>query len=135
MKPLYIKCFSILLFCFLALSTFAQNTIKGKITDQSGQPIPGVSVTEKGTRNATSSDGNGAFSINVKQGSTLIFSSVGLIPKEVIVGASSTLNVTLNEDAQSLGEVVVTALGIKKEKRNLGYAITEIKGSDLSSTN
>lgn len=133
MKQLYLKCVSILLLCLVAATTYAQTRVTGKVTDQSGQPLPGVSVTEKGTKNGTSTDSNGSFAISVAQGSTLVFKSVGLLTREVPVGSSGVVNVSLSEDEQTLTEVnITTALGVKKEKKAVGYAVQEVKGKDLT---
>lgn len=131
MKQLYLKCVSILLFCLVAATTYAQTRVTGKVTDQSGQPLPGVSVTEKGTKNGTSTDSNGSFSISVAQGGVLTFKSVGLLSKEVSVGTSTTLNIKMEEDQQALTEVVVTALGVKREAKSVGYSVQKVGGDDL----
>ncbi|WP_276088990.1 SusC/RagA family TonB-linked outer membrane protein [Pedobacter sp. JY14-1] len=132
MKQIYFRCLGVMLFTLMAVTAYAQKTVTGTVTEKAGQPIPGVSVTEKGTRNGTSTDASGKFSLSVKPGSVLTFTSIGLAAKEVTVGESSTINVTLEDDANQLGEVVVTALGIKREKKSLGYAVQEVKGETLS---
>lgn len=131
MKQIYFRCLGVMLFTLMAVTAYAQKTVTGTVTEKAGQPIPGVSVTEKGTRNGTSTDASGKFSLSVKPGSVLTFTSIGLAAKEVTVGESSTINVTLEDDANQLGEVVVTALGIKREKKSLGYAVQEVKGQTL----
>ena len=113
--------------------TLAQ-TISGTVTDEGGTPLPGVNVVEKGTNNGTSTDFDGNYSINVSGSTaTLVFSSLGFTTAEMPVGGQSTVNVSLVEDAEQLGEVVVTALGIKKEAKALGYAVTQVGGEELSS--
>src|SRR5690606_27641492 len=107
------------------------NPVTGTVTDNLGAPLPGVNVVEKGTTNGTSTDFDGNYAINVPSSATLVFSYLGFSAKEVVVGGQSAINVSLEEEAQQLGEVVVTALGIKREKKSLGYAWQEIKGSDL----
>ncbi|WP_345192184.1 SusC/RagA family TonB-linked outer membrane protein [Algibacter agarivorans] len=122
-----------LLLAFVVQITFAQEkTISGTVSDGSGLPLPGASVIIKGTSSGTSSDFDGNYSISAKQGATLVFSFVGYTTKEIAVGASNTINVTLQEDAEALEEVVVTALGISKQKRTLGYAISEVDGEDIN---
>ena len=127
--------FSGILTLLLALAvqlTFAQEkTITGIISDNSGLPLPGATVLVKGTTSGTSTDFDGKYSINVKTGSTLVFSFVGYTTQEVKVGASSSINVTLSEDSQALEEVVVTAQGIKREKRALGYAVSEVTSQQI----
>lgn len=104
--------------------------VKGKVTDNTGE-LPGVSVLIKGTKIGTSTDFNGMYSIKAEKGATIIFSSLGFKTKEVQVN-SNTLNVVLEEDTNVLNEVVVTALGISREKKSLGYAIQEVDGDNLN---
>ena len=116
-----------LLLAFVVQLTFAQEkTISGTVSDGSGLPLPGATVLVKGTSSGTSSDFDGNYSIKANQGSTLVFSFVGYTTKEVSVGASNTINVTLQEDAESLEEVVVTAFGIKREKREITYQTEKV---------
>ncbi|KIA91874.1 TonB-dependent receptor [Pedobacter kyungheensis] len=110
--------------------TSAQTKISGIVKDDAQQPIPGVSVLVKGTKKAISTDLSGRFTIDAKTGETLLLSSIGFISQEVQV-SGNTLAIILKTDSKNLNEVVVTALGIRKEKRNLGYAIQEVKGADL----
>jgi TonB-linked SusC/RagA family outer membrane protein len=122
-----------LLLAFVVQLTFAQEkTISGVVSDGSGLPLPGATVLIKGTTSGTSSDFDGNYSIQAAQGSTLVFSFVGYTTKEMAVGASNSINVTLQEDAQALEEVVVTALGIKREEKALGYSVQSIKGEGLT---
>ena len=106
------------------------NKVTGKVSDATG-PIIGASVVEKGTANGTITDLDGNFSLNVKAGATLVVSYVGYKSEEVKVG-KGPLNITLKEDAKALDEVVVTALGIKRERKALGYGIDEVKGEALT---
>ncbi|SFZ89272.1 TonB-linked outer membrane protein, SusC/RagA family [Flaviramulus basaltis] len=123
-----------LLLAFVVQLTFAQEkTVSGTVSDASGLPLPGATVLVKGTTSGTSTDFDGKYSIEANQSATLVFSFVGYSTKEVVVGASNTVNITLEEDAESLEEVVVTALGIKREKKSLGYATQEVKGDAVSS--
>lgn len=108
-------------------------TVTGTISDTSGVPLPGVNVVEKGTNNGTSTDFDGNYSIAVSSPSaTLVFSSLGYGTAEVPISGQSTVNVSLDEDASQLDEVVVTALGISREKKSLGYAVTEVQGADVA---
>jgi TonB-linked SusC/RagA family outer membrane protein len=102
------------------------NKVTGAVKDALG-PIIGASVMEKGTSNGTITDMDGKFSLNVRSGATLVISYVGYKPKEVKASQSS-LNIVLEEDSKMLSEVVVTALGIKRERKALGYGIDEVKG-------
>jgi len=131
----------LLLIIFLsALSTtnvLAQEkkTITGIVRDAAGIPLPGVSINEKGSTTATSTDNYGKFTIRVNANATLRFSFLGFTSQEITIGNNATINVKLLEDAKALNEVVVTALGIKKEKRQLGYSVTEVKGDVLAKSN
>ena len=85
--------------------------------------LPGATVLIKGTTTGTSTDFDGKYSISASQGATLVFSFVGYTTQEINVGASNTINITMTEDAEALEEVVVTALGIKRNERSLGYSV------------
>lgn len=115
----------------LPLIVFGQDAIKGKVTDRSGVAIPGVSIQIKETKQGTTSDGNGSFSIMVNKGQTLVFSILGFKSQEIAIKNQAFINVILQDDSKSLNEVVVTALGIKKEAKTIGYSVQEVKGEDL----
>ncbi|HEY9361726.1 MAG TPA: carboxypeptidase-like regulatory domain-containing protein, partial [Chitinophagaceae bacterium] len=106
--------------------------VSGQVTSSQGTPLRGVSVTVKGTATGTSTDGRGAYSINVSGNGTLVFSFIGFITQEVSVSNQTTINVELQEELKELNEVVVTALGIKRQVKSLGYSTTEIPGSTLT---
>ena len=119
-----------LLLAFIVQFTFAQEkTITGTVTDDSG-PLPGVSVVIKGTTTGTETDFDGNYSITANVGDVLVYSFVGMATQEKVVGDSNTINVVLVAD-NVLDEVVVTAYGIKKEKRSVGYAVQEVGGEDI----
>ncbi|WP_165024957.1 SusC/RagA family TonB-linked outer membrane protein [Dysgonomonas sp. ZJ279] len=110
-----------------------QQKVTGIITDADG-PIPGATVSVKGTTNATMADENGQFTLsNVPQGATITASSVGYVTVEARYTGQPTLNFTLKSNTTDLDEVVVTALGMKRSQKSLGYAMTELKGEDLNS--
>jgi len=118
--------------CILGVSSLQAQTVTGTITDAvDGTPLPGVNVIVKGTKNGVSSDFDGNYSIDLKNGSVLMFSYMGYKSQDVTVNGKSVLNVALEQSAEALNEVVVTALGIKREKKSLGYAVQEIDGSTL----
>ncbi|MGL5272206.1 MAG: SusC/RagA family TonB-linked outer membrane protein [Phocaeicola sp.] len=104
--------------------------VTGVVTDASG-PIIGASIMEKGKSNGTITDFDGCFTLDVSPGAILVISYVGYTPKEVKV-TGEALNVTLQEDNQMLSEVVVTALGIKRDRKALGYGVAEVKGEALT---
>ena len=118
---------------FVATAAFAQNvTVKGKVVDDAGFPLPGAGVVIEGTTTGTITDIDGNFELAAKAGANLVISSIGYADATVIVPAGGgTVNVTLHEDSEMLNEVVVTALGITREKKTLGYAIQEVKGEEL----
>ncbi|UBM59388.1 SusC/RagA family TonB-linked outer membrane protein [Marinilongibacter aquaticus] len=111
-------------------------SITGKVLDETGEGFPGVTVLLKGSQVGTSTDADGLFSIeipdNALSSAVLIFSFVGYIPQEVLVGNQSDIVVNLKSDTKSLNEVVVTALGITREKKALSYAVSEVKGSEFT---
>jgi TonB-linked SusC/RagA family outer membrane protein len=117
----------------LSQSTIAQpKTVTGFVKDAStNEALPGVNVVVKTTTSGTSTGVDGSYSIKVVPGQFLVFSSIGYTPKEVIVGSVNQIDVQLSPDVQGLGEVIVTALGIKAEKKNLGIAVTEVKGAEV----
>lgn len=119
------------LLLFSGSQLFAQAT-KGKVTDSNQSPLVGVNILLKGTAKGTVTDVSGNYSINVPKGGILIFRSLGFATKEVEIGDRTVVDVVLEAKAESLDEVVVTALGIQKDKKALGYAVTELKGSDFT---
>jgi len=113
-----------------------ERTITGTVTTSGdGMTLPGVNVIIKGTNQGTVTDMDGKYSINVSETASLLFSSVGFSSKEVVVGNQTVINISLLEDLESLDEVVITALGISREKKSLGYATQEVDGDDLNLTN
>lgn len=115
-------------------TTVSKLTIKGKVVDESGQPLPGASIKLKGTSAGVSADMNGAFSIDAPDNkSILVVSFVGFQTREITVGDNSFLTITLSGSGK-LSEVIVTALGIKKEEKQLGYSITQVSGEEVSTT-
>ncbi len=119
-----------LLLAFVVHLTFAQEkTVSGTVTDQDGLPLPGVNIVVEGTTSGTQTDFDGNYAIQASEGQTLLFSYIGQRDVRVSVGAGNTVNVQMEEDAQALEEVIVTAQGIKREKKALGYAVTSV-GSD-----
>ena len=111
---------------------FAQNrVITGQVKDDKGDPIPFASVTIKGTNKGTTTDANGNFRIEAKAGDVLLLSAVGSKEREVAVGSSNTYNVALDKSGV-LQEVVVTALGVQKQPKELGYSVARVKNSELT---
>ncbi len=130
MKSLLVSFF----LCFAGFSIYAQNyEIKGTVSDASGSPLPGVSVVVKNTTKGTSTDFDGKFTLSdIQNRGALVFSFLGYITKEIAIGNSDYLNIILIEDTQRLDEVVITALGIKREEKALGYAVQKVSGEVLT---
>lgn len=124
--------------CFLLFhyQSFAQGkTITGTVTSaEDNFKLPGVSIGVKGTARGTVTDATGTYSISAQPSDVLVFSYIGMETMERQVGEATTINVALKPDSKSLNEVVVTALGIKQEKKALGYAVTEVKGATIAQT-
>jgi hypothetical protein len=121
----------VLMTCSAAMAQELQ--VSGKVTSGEDQsPLPGVNILVKGTTSGTISDANGAFTINVSSGNdVLVFSFVGFMSQEVPIGGRTSFDVTLASDAKQLSEIVITALGIEKDKKALGYATQNVDGSQL----
>ncbi|MBR3285603.1 MAG: TonB-dependent receptor plug domain-containing protein, partial [Bacteroidales bacterium] len=118
----------------LATAVFAQNvSVSGTVTDASnGESVPGASVILRGTTTGTVTNLDGMFALTVPSNAALIISSIGYKTVEVPVNGRSTINVALEVDNELLEEVVVTALGISREKKALGYAVQDVKGDALT---
>ncbi len=111
---------------------FAQNrVITGQVKDDKGEPVPFASVTVKGTNRGTSTDANGNFRIEAASGEVLVISAVGSKEREVAVGSSTTYSVSL-EKSGNLQEVVVTALGVQKQPKELGYSVARVDNKTLT---
>ncbi|KAF2342103.1 SusC/RagA family TonB-linked outer membrane protein [Flavobacterium tistrianum] len=125
--------FLVLLLVLVAQLSFAQErAVSGTVSDNAGMPLPGVSVLVKGTKTGTQTDFDGKFSIKVSPSQILVFSYIGMKTQEV-AASSSTVNVKLADaGAQELEGVVVTAFGIKREKKSLGYATTTLKSDAIT---
>lgn len=110
------------------------NIVRGTVLDERGETLVGVSVIIQGTSTGTATDAKGRFEIRAKRGDVLVVSSIGFITETVTV-TGNTLTVTLKEDSQMLGEVVVTALGLPKQARQVGYATTRVSTDEIERTN
>ncbi|WP_460189146.1 SusC/RagA family TonB-linked outer membrane protein [Urechidicola sp. KH5] len=120
-----------LVLALIAQISFAQTkTITGNVTDETG-PLPGVSIVVKGTNNGTETDFDGKYSIEAASGDVLQFSFVGMASQEISVGESNEINVVLESD-NMLDEVIVTALGISKQEKAIGYAVQKVEGEQIS---
>ena len=121
-----------LILAFVVHLTFAQEkTVSGTVSDNNSLPLPGATVLIQGTTTGTSTDFDGNYSISTNVGDVLKFSYVGYSTQSVTVGASNRINVILQPDNE-LEEVVVTALGIKREEKAIGYSVQSVKGEGLT---
>jgi len=117
---------------FFALNISAQRNITGTVIDNAGEALIGVNITATGTTTGTISDIDGTYSLSVPDGVTeLSFSYTGYTSQDVAIGNNSVLDVTLSEGLE-LDEVVVTALGIKRSEKALGYAVQEVEATDIT---
>lgn len=148
MKKFYLMTLLSLVCLLVVEPTVAQNTVKGTvkgtvveartitgtIVDEAGEPMPSVTVLVTGTQIGTVTDLDGKYTIEVPAGSnSLTYSFVGFNSQKVELGASNVIDLTMSEGLD-LDEVVVTALGITKEKKALGYAVQEVQGEDLATS-
>lgn len=115
---------------FVAMAQSNSGKVTGVVRDANGEPLIGATVKVKGTNQGTATDIDGKYSIKAAPGSTLVISYIGSTPKEVRV-TGSVMDIALEEGATKLDEVVVTALGIKKDRKSLGYAIDDLKAEEL----
>ena len=129
MKTKFNQILTPLLFLFGAFA-FAQQPISGTVTDESGVPLPGATITIKGSADGTSSDFDGNFTITANLGDTLVFGYVGYSQSELVVDGSS-VNVSLSPSG-SLDEVVVTALGLTRDKKSLGFAVQSVDSQAIA---
>lgn len=112
--------------------TIAFDQVTGKVTDAEGNPLAGVSVTVKGTNKGVSTNMRGEFSIEANKGDILVISYIGYVAQEYTVGDSRNVNVSLAVSDFQMSEVVVTALGIRKETKRLGYSVTRVDGEEFT---
>lgn len=115
----------------LILNAHAQQTVTGTVTGDDGSGMPGVTILEKGTTKGTTTGMDGKYSISVPANATLVFSFMGMQAVEEQVNGRSTINVSLQYSDIGLDEVVVTALGIRRDKKSLTYASQEVSGEEL----
>jgi TonB-linked SusC/RagA family outer membrane protein len=130
----WFKRFAILTFVMILISgsLSAQGVrVTGKVTDNTGQPVPGVTVLIEGTTTGVATGTDGTYAITVPADGVLLFSSIGMETQRVPVSNRSVINVTMTESSIAVEEVVVTALGIEKEKKALGYAVQDLKSEEI----
>ena len=110
-----------------------QHTVQGKVVDEEGLPLPGATVVEKGTTNGTQTDFEGKFNINISSPSAILeISYIGFEKRELSANSADLAEIILKENINALNEVVVTALGIKREEKRLGYSQMSVDGEDIA---
>ncbi|MEM9001153.1 MAG: SusC/RagA family TonB-linked outer membrane protein [Bacteroidota bacterium] len=130
-KKLFGAFIVVFLCCASVLSQ--EKTITGVVTDDTGIPLPGVNIVVEGTTNGTQTDFDGVYAISASVGQSLLFTYIGQKDERRTIGAQNVINVQMQEDAQALEEVVVTAQGIVRERRALGYAVTTVESDAVES--
>ncbi len=130
------KIYLLLMLIIFSASTHAQIEITGSVKDaDTGEPLPGATIVVQGSTIGTTTDIDGNYSVFVTSvEDILIYSYVGYIKEEMTVGPQTIINMDLRPDTKSLDEVIVTAIGIKREKKSLGYSAQEVKGDELIAT-
>ena len=118
---------------FFATQALAQKSVSGKVTDEKGNPLPDVSVVISGTNTGTVTKADGTYTLTIPANAkTLVFSSVDLSTVEIAIGTGALINATLKNEDKTMSEVVVTAFGIKKDKKTLGYGVTQLNAEELT---
>lgn len=118
---------------FACGNLFAQNNpIRGIVLDESNQPVPGVTVAVKGTTRGVATNSGGRFTLSASKGETLVLSAIGFDKQEMVIGEETNVSISLKSNSKGLTEVVVTALGVKKEFQKLGYSQSQVNGSELT---
>ena len=136
MKKLFTLLISGLFCCLVLISPAQQRTVKGKVTADDGNPLPGASVSIKGTNLGTITDAEGDYSIDLPQNAeVIVFSFIGYLSAEVVIGSQEVINYQLQLDVTQLEEVVVTAFGIEQEKKALGYAVQQLEAEEILESN
>lgn len=125
------KIFTLFFLILCCAAAMAQKEYSGKILDSTGNPVPGATIYLKNSKSGTTSGPDGSFKIMAKENASVVVTAVGYNKVEMPLGANDNLSITLNNANKYLEEVVVTALGVKREKRNLTFSSQEVKGDEL----
>lgn len=120
--------------CLLPCLSAQQRTVSGTVTDTSGKPLTGVTVAVAGTAQGGVTNASGAFSLKGNDNTVLVFSCIGYVEQRVAVGKQTILKVTMAETSQKIDDVVVTALGIKREEKSLGYSVAKIGNEEITNS-
>ncbi len=133
MKPRLTNYLALFFVLFVQLSFAQERTVTGTVSDNNGLPLPGVSVLIKGTQTGTQTDFDGKFSVKATPTQVLVISFIGMKTQEV-TASKTTLTVKMLDDAVELEGVVVTAFGIKRNPKDLGYSVSSVKSEELTET-
>jgi TonB-linked SusC/RagA family outer membrane protein len=120
-----------IIFLIIPMLSFAQGQIKGVVKDDKGVGLPGVNILLKASTNGTITDTDGKYSLTAPSDGTLVFSFIGYAPQEVKIDGRTQIDISLKEDDQKLDEVIVTALGVKREEKSLGYSVQKVSGASI----
>jgi TonB-linked SusC/RagA family outer membrane protein len=127
------KCLSLIALLIFCVSVFAQTkTTTGRVTDQLGAPVPFATIRVKGSKSGTSADADGNFTIRTKEGDILVVTGTGITAKEVTVPATGAVSIQVAHKETNLSEIVVTALGVQRQSKELGYATAKITSDELT---
>lgn len=134
MKRLLHSCVAVMLMLYSTIALAQDRTVTGRVTStEDGSPIPGVNVLLKGTSTGTATDSEGNYSLSVPAtGGALVFSFIGLEAKEIAIGDRAVVDVSLALDVTQLSEVVVTALGVERESKTLGFSVEKVSNEELT---
>ncbi|MEX2403008.1 MAG: SusC/RagA family TonB-linked outer membrane protein [Balneolales bacterium] len=133
MKYIKLLIFTSIVFALFTPSANAQSVVSGVVSAEDGETLPGVNIMVQGTNTGTSTSIDGSYEIEVPDdNSTLVFSYIGFVTREVAVEGREEINIQLTAEAAQLDELVVTSFGIERERRSLGYSIQDIDGEDFS---
>ncbi|HKJ49006.1 MAG TPA: carboxypeptidase-like regulatory domain-containing protein, partial [Christiangramia sp.] len=128
-----LPCMLAAMFLFFQSIVAQEQVVTGNVTDgETGLPLMGVTIVEKGTSNGSVTDFDGNYSIEASPDATFVFSMIGYGSQEIPLEGKTTLDVVMSVDAQALDEVVVTSLGLTREKKSLGYAVTELQSEEVN---
>jgi len=137
-NPIIMKKNFILIFILclvMQIATAQRRTITGTVREKATNlPLPGVTILEKGASNGTVTSSDGAFRLQVSPGAVLSVSFIGMVPQEIKTGNARTIDILMEPATEQLNDVVVTALGIKREKKALGYAVQDVSGDEITET-
>ncbi|WP_111685503.1 SusC/RagA family TonB-linked outer membrane protein [Winogradskyella tangerina] len=134
MKTRFVRILTLLILFCAQIALAQEKLVTGTVSDETGSPLPGAAILQKGTTNGVSTNFEGIFSIEVSEGDILVFSYLGYGSKEILVRSANVINVSLEPD-NALDEVVVTALGIKSKPRELTYASQTVTSEEIENTN